>query len=215
MDFHTTYPEVTIEVLVRSDMITTQFAKRLAKAGIGKVDMGMESMDDDSLDSVGKRLGASATRRAVEILHSYGIKIKLFHILFPGHISQNTLLFFSELIYRRIDFVVQSSFLRRLPTRNSPPRFLDQDQTVFVPRIDTPEQLMEYLLVNLAFPSMDWKEPNLELREKIRKIFWEGGDLKSLFKFHGSNERIEVMERFIYKQPEKPDPVNYCIEERR
>lgn len=218
VNFHTAHPGVKIEVLVRSDMITPQFAEKLAKAGIVKVDMGMESMDDESLNSVSKKFGSRATCEAVEILSSHGIKIKLFHILFPGHISQKTIDFFLELADRSIDFIVQSSFLRKLPTPNSPPHFLEQDQTLFVPRTDTTEQLMEYLLVNLAFPSMDWDQPDLELRKSIRKIFRRGGNLKSLFEFRSGYKCVKIKggsNKYAYVHPERPDPVNYCIEERR
>jgi len=216
VNFHTDYPNAEIEVLLRSDMATKNFVERLAAAGITKADLGMESMDDDALGAVKKQINASATYKAVEILHAAGIRVKLFHILFPDRLSRNTLLFFLELAERKINFTVQSSFLRKLPAPNSPPRFLEQDQTVFVLGIDTPEQLMEYMLANLAFPSMDWNKPDLELRNSIRKIFYEGGDLKDLFKVKktatGFCMKIQGEKNYTYVHPERPEPVNFCIE---
>jgi radical SAM superfamily enzyme YgiQ (UPF0313 family) len=182
--FHQEFPAVGFEVLTRPELVSREFAKLLKKAGVRRCAIGMETMDGSSLSGVRKTLVPDATRKAVFSLAECNIETKLFHILFPGRMSSTTIQFLLSLSEEGLPFIVQTSFLRQLPHPNSGINFIDQDQTIYVPKTDTPEQLMEWMLVNLGFPSMDVNSTgDASLSDTIRLAINNGKSLDGLFKF--------------------------------
>ncbi|MBI1957108.1 MAG: radical SAM protein [Candidatus Niyogibacteria bacterium] len=180
--FHAEQPAVGIEILTRPELVTEPYADALKRAGIRRCAIGMETMEKQDLGGVHKTLCPSKTEQAVYRLALRGIQTKLFHIVFPNRFSEATIAFFSELSQDGVPFVIQTSFLRQLPDRLSAHPFITQDQTVYVPRKDTPEQLMEWMLANQAFPSMDLGDRgDAVLRKAIRTAMKRGKPLESLF----------------------------------
>jgi hypothetical protein len=177
------FPQLKFEVLTRPELVTLAFAEALRRAGVVRCAIGMETMDKESLAGAKKTLAPSATEKAAILLAGAGIQTKLFHIVFPGRLSEETILFLSRLHREKIPFTMQSSFLRKLPARYSAHSFLDQDQTVFVQNTDTEEQLREWMLVNIAFPSMDIAGGgDAEVRGHIDCVVRQGKPLSSLFR---------------------------------
>jgi hypothetical protein len=176
------YSRLQFEILTRSELVTEERANQWSEMGVVRCGIGMETMTQASLDAVNKHTKSDTTHRAAHFLSKAGIETKLFHILFPGCLSTETVAFLDELDREGVPFRVQSSMLRDLPMPiSNNGDFLQQDQTIFVPGKDTLHQLQEWLLVNLAFPSMDIGQCSAEVRESIRKVLQEGGDLESLF----------------------------------
>lgn len=188
--------KTNFEVVTRADIISNSFVQAMKKAGVSRCDIGMETMSSEQLEKVKKNLNPHITIKAIELLSQAEIQTKLFHIVFPGRISTETLGFLAELSQRKIDFIIQSSYLRELPTPNSPPHFIEQDQRVFDPEKDSIEQLMEYTLVNLCFKSMDtqYRETE-ELTVIIEKYLKNNLPLENLFKYTGikNNFRLDFI----------------------
>lgn len=207
-DFHKTFPNVAIEVLTRSSMVTKNLAELLEKAGVIRCGIGMETMEPSDLTNVNKRINSDSTRKAVANLAECGIEIKLFHILFPGRISTKTIEFLLEISKKDTRFIVQSSFLRKLPNQFSCHEFLNQDQTVFS-KGDAMEQVMEWMLANIAFNSMDMGSGDENLQKEIANFLKKGGDLRKIFKQKNRNELILGEWKFIHT-PQMP--MYSCIE---
>ncbi len=189
--FHLAFPEVKFEVLTRSEMITPDFGESLRNAGIVRCGIGMETMGKEELKSVNKGVDPGKTLKAIEILSNNDIQTKLFHILFPGKFSEETINFLLKLSQANKEFVLQTSFLRKLANQNSNPNFIDHDQTVFSKNSDTLEQIMEWMVVNLAFPSMDvGMEGDYSLQEKLKYLIKKGKSLKKLFEVKSSGKEI-------------------------
>jgi radical SAM superfamily enzyme YgiQ (UPF0313 family) len=146
---------VRFDLLTRPEFVTDRFALLCKRASVYRVALGMETMDESVLAAEHKTLRVVETERAVGVLSEHGIEVKLFHMMFPGKLSLATVRYLTQLKARRIRFVLQSSFARPLATRESEGNYLDYDHTVYNPSVDGVEPLMEYLLTNLAFPSMD------------------------------------------------------------
>ena len=197
------YPHMRIDILTRPEFVTPAFAAALRRGGVTRCAIGMESMDAASLSAQQKSLRPPATATAVRILASAGIEAKLFHMLFPAHCSTETLRFLSALAAEDIPFIVQSSFLRGLAHRNSEPNFLKNDHTVFVPAQDTVEQLMEWMLVNLAFPSMDVGDGgDPELRAVIAQACRNERPIASLFRTDEQRQTLRLRTRtreYVYE----------------
>lgn len=170
----------TFETVTRTNMISDNFAKAMKEAGVVRCDIGMETMSPEGLNQTEKRINPELTKMAIECLSCHKIQTKLFHICFPGDISMATINFLTSLAEKRIDFLVQSSYLRSLPTPESPPLFFDQDQLVFTTK-DTIEQLMERVLINLSFKSMDTSYNESRLKEIVKTTIKKGLSLKTLF----------------------------------
>lgn len=153
----------------------------------------METMEEHELGGVHKTLCPNKTEQAVCRLAERGIETKLFHIVFPNKFSRATLAFFLKLSQNGIPFIVQTSFLRELPNRLSVHPFVTQDQTVYVPGKDTPEQLLEWMLSNAAFPSMDiGVRGDLVLQDRIRVAMKKDKPLESLFSVSAKREGCEL-----------------------
>lgn len=187
------YQNMHVEILTRAELVTEELAQSCRLAHIVRVGIGMESMDASSLESVQKTLKPERTRSAALRLAAEGIETKFFHIAFPGKISEVTIRFLLDLTRDKVPFVIQTSFLRKLPGPDSPPRFLDQDQTTFVPTEDTPEQLVEWILVNLAFRSMDvGTGGDPALTTSIAQTLKRGKPLTSLLKWKKGGKELWV-----------------------
>lgn len=190
---HQQYPRVEIEILTRPEFVTGEFAAALRKAGVSRCAIGMETMDEAELTDVRKALKPDNTRQAVYHLAEQGIETKLFHIVFPDHLSTATVRFLLELSSEGLPFIVQTSFLRALPNRQSKHPFITQDQTVYVPGQDTLEQLMEWMLVNLAFPSMDIGGGGDQvLQNAVAEKLRRGRSLASLFKIKKGGHKVRL-----------------------
>jgi len=214
--FHLKYPEVKLDVITRAEYVTLAFAKKLKAAGVARCGIGMESMSQKSLDLLAKTSKPQIVRQAVRNLAAVGIEVRLFHMLLPGNFSQETVEFLLELAHEEIPFVVQSSFLRPLPTPQSCEEAWEQDRTVFNPAQDTIEQLMEYLLINLAFSSMDLDFENPEIRELIKKTLEDKKVLKTLFSQSEEGEKIvlkigEYMCEYMFTESTMHAPMEQCI----
>ncbi len=206
-----TYSEMRIEMLTRPEYINQTFAKKLFQAGVWRCGIGMETMDDDMLKSVAKTLQPKKVHNAVNILSNAGIQIKLFHILFPSNLSISTIEFLLELCDRNIDFVIQSSFMRNLTHSLSSTDFLSHDHTVFGTE-DTEEQLQEMLLTNIAFPSMDVAlQPDIVLRQDIKKKLTEGKSLKEFFTKEGNMIAINCSDGSYHLEPQNDRSIFSCF----
>lgn len=202
------FPGFTLDVLTRPELVTEEFVRLLKRAGVWLVALGMETMDQTVLRGVQKTLKPSATELAIHMLAAGGIEVKLFHILFPEKFSWETIKFLSKLSQQGIRFVVQSSFLRPLATPQSGKDYLLHDQTIFVPWRDSLQQLMEWLLINLAFPSMrEGPGGDSCLREviaransleELRRLFQIKDDGREVWLFGGRYP-------YIYIQPKPED----------
>lgn len=164
------YPHVRLEVLTRPELVTDAFCTTLKRARCVRCAVGMESMDEASLAGVNKQLRPNRTRVALQRLAAAGIETKLFHILFPGRYSTSTVRFLMELTTEGLPFIVQSSLLRQQPGGHATlhaSRY--QDQRIFQPQLDTPEQIAEYMACNLAFNSMEGADGGLlDFREHLQ-----------------------------------------------
>lgn len=195
--FHADWPVVGIEILTRPELVTDSYVDALKHAGIRRCAIGMETMDRVGLGSIHKTLLPNKTEQAVYRLAERGIETKLFHIVFPNLLSEATIAFFLKLSESGAPFVVQTSFLRELPNRLSRHSFVTQDQTVYVHGKDTPEQLMEWLLTNAAFPSMDMGRADPSLQEVIRKALLKGKPLRSLFSARKEWRDVSLWRSFL------------------
>lgn len=210
--FHVKNSKVKFEVITRPEYLTEVFVEKLKKAGIVGVGLGMEIMSQAVLDSLLKNSKPALVKRAVLNLAESGIRTKLFHIASPESISVETINFLLELTASRIKFIVQSSFLRPLPTPQLYEEAWTQDRTVFNPKQDTLERLMEYLLVNLAFPSMDLDFEDSEIREMIKKALESGQDLKTLFSQSKEGGKIILkIGKYVFTESATHKPMNLCI----
>lgn len=209
--FHVANPEVKFDVITRPEYVTKDFAEELKAAGIVRCGIGMETMDREILKNYSKAITPEDVRTAVKFLAEAGIEVRLFHLIFPGKISVKTLEFLLELSREEVSFVIQSSFLRSLPTSESRAEFWTQDRTVFNPAQDTFEQLMEYLLINLAFPSMDLDFEDSEIRNLIKKNLEKGRRLKTLFSQSRENGKIVLKIGSYTFTSNGCDPVSVCI----
>ena len=210
--FHLEHPDVKFDVITRPEYVTEDFVRKLKAAGIVRCGVGMESMSQESLNSLAKTSKPQMVRLAVRNLAAVGIEARLFHMLLPGKFSQETLEFLLELAHEKIPFVVQSSFLRPLPNSKSQTQFYTQDRTVFDRQQDTPEQLLEYLLINLAFPSMDLDFEDSELRALIEKTLKEGKNLKTLFSQSREGGKLVLkISGYAFTESETYAPMEQCI----
>lgn len=208
------FPAFSLEVLTRPEFVQDEFVGLLRRASVKRCALGMETMDQNELRQVQKTLRVSLTRQAIYKLAESGITVKLFHVLFPRRFSWATIRFFAELNRQGVKFVVQSSFLRPLANPRSRTDYLSHDQTVFVPALDSHQQLMEWMLVNLAFPSMDvGPDGSPELREVV-----EGArcaeDLQGRFQVtKGGRESWLSMNgnKYGYVHPARPQAVADCL----
>ncbi len=188
------YPAIAFEVLTRPELITKEFAQKLKSMGVVRCGIGMETMSEDQLKEVSKTVRTNKTSRAVYTLAEQGIQTKLFHMLFYKKLSVETIQFVLQLSKDKVPFIVQSSFNRPLsnPSSTNP---IQYDQTVFHPIWDTHEELLEYLLINLAFPSMDVgnsMEHQAELQTILSRMISNGDDLKFLAEFNSENNFLTL-----------------------
>lgn len=209
------FPALSLEVLTRPEFVTDKFAELLRSAGVKRCALGMETMDQSELARVRKTLRISMTSKAVYKLAERGIEVKLFHIMFPKRYSWSTVRFLSELQQQGVKFVVQSSFLRPLAHPESGSDYLSYDHTVFVPTYDSLEQLKEWLVVNLAFPSMDvGLEGNPDLQELVAKAA-SAQDLLNRFEIRrGSFLEVWLTANgrsYGYVHPQRPRAVADCL----
>jgi hypothetical protein len=215
--FHTKHPEVQFDVMTSSGHLTEEFARKLKKAGCERCGLGMETMSQSGLYSLAKASGPASgpemVRKAVQNLTKAGVQIRLFQMLIPGEFATDTIAFFLELAEKKVDFLVQSSFKRDLPGAESQEIFWIQDRTVFNPASDTIEQLMEYLLINIAFPSMDLTFEDLKLREAIKQAIAEKRPLGSLFSQSHSEGRIvlSIVGGYTFTESVTHGPMWSCI----
>lgn len=200
---HQKFPDLGFEILTRPELVTEDFAQAIKVAGVVRCAIGMETMDGIELSGVGKTLKPNRTEEAARYLAESGVETKLFHIVFPGNLSTNTIAFFLKLSSEGLPFIVQSSFLRVLANPKSSHRFISQDQTIYNLGVDTEEQLMEFILANLAFPSMDvggGGDP--KLRRRIAKTLSRGGSLKELFTTKNGGQTVELrrslFDKYVY-----------------
>ena len=70
---------ITIES--RPNLITEEMVDELFRAGVTKIEMGVQSLDDEVLDFVERGHAASAVSNATEIIRRYGLKVG-YHMLF-------------------------------------------------------------------------------------------------------------------------------------
>lgn len=175
------YPRIKFEVTTRADAITRNNAQLFRKAGITRCDLGMETMSEKELASFHKDVKRETLQRAVGLLSQAGVEIKLFHITIPGRISNSTIEFLLKLSDDNAPFLVQSAYLRNIPHAEISPHFLSQDQKVFCKESDSIEQIMEWILVNLAFRSTNTLFHEPSLRDKLHDALSRGVDLKEFF----------------------------------
>ena len=199
------FPDLSLEVWTRPEMVMSERAQSWARAGIAQVDIGMETMSGGELVNAHKTLKPSKTRRAVETLATAGIRTKLFHIVFPGRISGETLAFFLELSDAELPFLIQTAFLRAVPSRFSGEDFLGLDHHIFNPEEDTLAQLGERLLANIAFPCMDFGVSFPVVREVIRAAIQEGKDMEELWYVDQDGDFCLVGDHFYFElsKPER------------
>ena len=210
--FHLEHPDVKFDVITRPEYVTEDFVRNLKAAGIVRCGVGMESMSQESLDSLAKTSKPQMVRKAVRNLAAVGIETRLFHMLLPGKFSQETLEFLLQLAHENISFVVQSSFLRPLPNSKSQDQFYTQDRTVFDRQQDTLEQLLEYLLINLTFSSMDLDFEDSELQALIEKTLKEGKNLKTLFSQSREGGKLVLkIGGYAFTESETHAPMEQCI----
>ncbi len=216
MVFHTNYPEVQFDVMTSSGHLTAEFARKLKEASCGRCGLGFETMSQAGLYFLAKASGPASgpemVRKAVQNLVKAGVQVRLFHMLIPGEFSTDTIAFLLELAERKVDFIVQSSFLRPLPDKEAQELFWTQDRTIFNPARDTVEHVMEYLLINIAFPSMDLTFEDFNLREAIKQAIIEKRPLKSLFSQSCSEGRIVLKSgEYTFTESKTHDPMWMCI----
>lgn len=178
---HTEQPGIQFDVMTCPEYVKPVFAEKLKASGVVLCGIGMETMSQAGLDLLSKSSKPTKVYEAVLNLAKAGIRVRLFHMLLPGKFLQETIEFLLELTNLNIDFVVQSSFLRPLPDPKSQEPFWMQDRTIFNPKGDTVEQVMEYLLANLVFPSIDLPFNDLNLRKIIGEAIVDKRDLRTLF----------------------------------
>lgn len=208
------FPEFSLEVLTRPELIKDEFVKLLRQAGVCRCAIGMETMDQPELSQVSKTLKPWLTSSAIKKLSESGIETKLFHILFPGKLSFATIKFFSKLKQRGVEFMVQSSFLRSLANPENQTDYLNHDQTVFVPSRDSIPQLMEWMLVNLAFPSMDMGFKCYDDLQRMIEKASSVGDLENCFEITQNGKRVSLYgenNRYSYVHPKIPEAVANCL----
>lgn len=211
------YPRIRFEVTTRASVVSRKKAELFQKAGIARCDLGMETMSQEELRSVRKDIKKGTLEEAVKYLAELGIETKLFHITFPGKLSVPTVRFLLGLSERGVPFVVQSAYLRKTPTSQDEPSFSDQDQKVFCDESDSVEQLMEWMLVNLAFKSTNTFLHEPLLRDQLRYALSHGADLKSLFEVSWRNDRVVLRlktglgGRKYVLFPKKRTPFMWCL----
>ncbi|OGY41998.1 MAG: hypothetical protein A2Y82_05350 [Candidatus Buchananbacteria bacterium RBG_13_36_9] len=170
------YPELKILGVTRTSLITEIFTDKLKKAGFETIGLGIETMTNRQLNKIKKKLIPQQAEKAVKILDMQKIKVKLFLIHFPTIFSQETIEFLLKLHRKKIDFIVQSSFYRPLYQKSqfaSLPDFRQFDQRLDCRNfgLDSASSILEWLLVNLAFPStdIDSKQGDQDLAKLLTK----------------------------------------------
>ncbi|OGY41528.1 MAG: hypothetical protein A2Y67_04325 [Candidatus Buchananbacteria bacterium RBG_13_39_9] len=152
--------KLSILGVTRTNLVTDSFAQRLKQAGFGSIGLGIETMTDCQLSKIQKKVVPEQSKESVLILHRQGIRPKLFLIHFPDIFSMETIKFLLELAQEKVNFLVQSSFFRPLYQKGQfaqTPDFRRFDQRIDCRslNLDTANSIVEWLLVNLAFPSTD------------------------------------------------------------
>jgi hypothetical protein len=180
------YPKIRFEITTRANIVSKENAQLFCRAGITRCDLGMETMSETDLASVRKDIKKERLQKAVRYLAEVGIETKLFHITFPGRISVPTLDFLVELSQDNIPFLIQSAYLRKIPDPQSLPLFSKQDQKVFCEEDDSIEQIMEWVLVNLAFRSTNTFFHEPWFHEKLCDALSRGVDPKTFFEISQS-----------------------------
>ncbi|MDJ0270484.1 MAG: radical SAM protein [Aigarchaeota archaeon] len=93
--------DVLWECLARVDLVDSEIAHAMRRAGCHKVIFGLESGDDRTLKTMNKHITVEQSRRAVETMVKAGIKVGAFFILgYPGETNEtmlNTIRFASSL----------------------------------------------------------------------------------------------------------------------
>jgi hypothetical protein len=213
----TRYPKIRFEITTRANIVSKKNAAMFREAGVVRCDLGMETMSEAELASVRKDIKKERLKGAVECLAEAGIKTKLFHITFPHVISISTIEFLLELSQSDVPFLVQSAYLRNIPDSQSPPVFSNQDQKIFYEGSDSVEQIMEWILVNLAFESTNTFLHEPKLQEYLRKALSENRNLKTFFEvFQSNNETILKLKmdfgerRYVFRHTKKA-PFMRCL----
>lgn len=211
------YPRIRFEVTTRANIISKENAKLFRRAGIVRCDLGMETMSETDLVSVRKDVKKERLQKAVEYLAEAEIETKLFHITFPRRISRPTIEFLLELSRENIPFLIQSAYLRDIPNSQSAPHFYDQDQKVFCEKSDSIEQIMEWVLVNLAFKSTNTFLYESQLQEKLGHALNNGIDLATFFEVaHSDNKTVIILkeefsgQRYSFRHTKKA-PFMWCL----
>ncbi|GBC68672.1 2-hydroxyethylphosphonate methyltransferase [archaeon HR01] len=84
--------EVLWECLARADLIDSEIARYMRRAGCHKIIFGLEAGDDRTLNLMNKRLTVQQSRRAVKTVVENGIKAGGFFILgYPGETNETML----------------------------------------------------------------------------------------------------------------------------
>jgi len=187
------YPKIRFEITTRASVVSKKIALLFHKAGITRCDLGMETMSQTELASVRKDMRGEQLKRAVKYLAEANIETKLFHITFPGKISIPTIEFLLELSTSEVPFLVQSAYLRSIPNPQSPPFFSEQDQKVFCKKSDSIEQIMEWVLVNLAFRSTNTFLNEPCFQDNLREALIRGDDLRSFFDIPQPNNKMTLI----------------------
>lgn len=213
------YPKIRFEITTRANVVSKNNAAMFCRAGVVRCDLGMETMSEAELASVRKDVKKERLRNAVEYLSEAGIETKLFHITFPRMISVSTIEFLLELSQNNVPFLVQSAYLRNIPDPRSSPVFSSQDQKIFCEESDSVEQIMEWILVNLAFKSTNTFLHEPRLQEHLRKALSERIDLRTLFETAQSSKEITLKlktnfggRRYVFRHAKKA-PFMWCLKE--
>jgi hypothetical protein len=169
--------QLSILGVTRVNLVTEKFAQKLKQAGFDSIGLGIETMTKNQLGEIQKKVVPRQSQKAVRILHQEGIRSKLFLIHFPDIFSAETVKFLLELSQEKVNFLVQSSFYRPLYQEGqftSAPDFRRFDQRIDCRslNLDTANSIVEWLLVNLAFPSTDVnsQQGDPKLLEALKRI---------------------------------------------
>ncbi len=201
-------PILSILGVTRTDFISQSFAKKIKKSGFSSIGLGIETMTDSQLDKIQKKTVPKQAKLSINILNSQGIKTKLFVIHFPDVFSKETIQFLLDLRQENVDFIIQSSFFRPLYEKGEfqeAPDFRRFDQRLDCRclGLDSATSIIEWLLVNLAFPStdVDSKNGDRELEKALRQL--DLGKFKQQISEFKKLALIVNQTKYYYYDPKK------------
>ena len=149
----------------RADVITEDFARLLKKAGCNKIQIGLESADNQILKSLNKYVTIEQIENALKILSAQGFFITLSFIV--GHADDTT-----STIKKTIDFAIQAK-----EKYGAAPAI-----SVNTPFPGTPQYSLRHQL-GITIYNTDWNEfrldnPNISTRhltlDQIRQYYYMG-----------------------------------------